>query len=149
MKRAVIEVTDMSVKKHMRFVILEHEPGVLFARTAAIHYDWMFEVKDSLRTFATDPIDLLTQEIQSNLPATELVKHRLDYLHLRGDIGRERGCVTEIARGNYEVNKSNQDCFDVLLNFQQPRFKNPIHCHFSKRTSDSENSSWILEIMIV
>ena len=148
MKRAVIEVTGMSVKKHMRFVILEHEPGVLFARTAAIHYDWMFEVKDSLRTFATDPMDLLAQEIQSHLPATELAKHRLDYLHLRGDIGRERGCVTEIARGNYQVNKSNQDCFDVLLNFQQPRFKNPIHCTFSRRTSDSENSSWILEIMI-
>ena len=146
MKRAVIEVTGMSVKKHMRFVILEHEPGVLFARTAAIHYDWMFEVKDSLRTFATDPIDLLDQEIQSNLPATELAKHRLDYLHLRGDIGR--GCVTEIARGTYQVKRSNQDCFDISLNFQQPSFKNLVHCNFSKRTSGSENLSWILEIMI-
>lgn len=148
MKRAVIEVTGMSLKKHLRFVILEHEPAVLFARTPAIHYDWMFEVQGSLRTFATDPIDLLGQEIQSNLPATELAKHRLDYLHLRGDIGRGRGCVTEIARGNYQVNKNNQDCFDVLLDFQQPCFENSIHCNFSRRASDFESPSWIFEIMI-
>ena len=147
MKRAVIEVTGMSVKKQMRFVILEHEPGVLFARTAVIHYDWMFEVKDSLRTFATDPIDLLAQEIQSNLPATELAKHRLDYLHLRGDIGSERGCVTEIARGTYQVNKSNQDCFDVLLSFNN-LVSRILSTAIFPGESDSKNSSWILEIMI-
>ncbi|XZE51885.1 hypothetical protein SH139x_003551 [Planctomycetaceae bacterium SH139] len=91
-----------------RFVILWHEvlpirqgtPAIAIGRTTESHYDLMFEVGDSLRTWATSNWPL---PIGKALPATELAPHRRHYLDYEGPISANRGTVQRVAAGRYLV----------------------------------------------
>ena len=111
-----------------RFVILEHRVGESLPRASApVHWDWMFEVDGSLRTWATKPIEVLVQgnRILPDRPATDgplftfaqqLPDHRLAYLDIQGDIGGNRGTVKQLLTGECMVMQDTVDVFEVQLN---------------------------------
>ncbi|MDZ4817462.1 MAG: DNA polymerase ligase N-terminal domain-containing protein [Planctomycetota bacterium] len=80
-----------------RFVVLEHtgtpdyKPGV--------HWDFMLEDADSLRTWE------LAAPLTSDTPiaAIELPAHRLAYLEYEGPISQNRGNVRRFDCGEYEL----------------------------------------------
>jgi len=73
-----------------RFVLLEHDWGV-------VHWDFMLESGEGLRTWAIDrPI-----EPGVDLPARALGDHRPFYLDYEGEVSGSRGRVRRLDRGNY------------------------------------------------
>ncbi|WP_422931113.1 DNA polymerase ligase N-terminal domain-containing protein [Singulisphaera sp. PoT] len=75
-----------------RFVLLEH-------RWNGVHWDFMLESGESLRTWAIDaPIVAGTP-----LPARELAPHRPVYLDYEGEISGDRGSVRRLDRGEYST----------------------------------------------
>jgi len=95
----------------LRFVILRHEVGHDFQRTSENHCDWMFEYPTAgsvlLKTWTTACVDLNSLPIET--PALAVADHRIDYLEIQGDIGGNRGTVTQIASGRYRLL---EDCSD-------------------------------------
>lgn len=103
-----------------RFVILHHQVGSGFARTDQDHFDWMFETGPTLTTFATPVLDDLHSVTEST--CSRLADHRIEYLEFEGrlpDKGdlRNRGQVTRIASGVFEVTEKSPDNFSALLSF--------------------------------
>ena len=75
-----------------RFVLLEH-------RWDGIHWDFMLEDGDVLRTWAIDaPIVPDTE-----LPARVLPDHRRIYLEYQGEVSGNRGSVRRVDAGTYSV----------------------------------------------
>ena len=101
------------------FVVLRHDVGPEFGRTSdsaePAHYDWMFQVGQSLRTWATEPIESLLQE--GEIDATALPDHRLKYLQFEGDIGGQRGSVKSIVRGDYSLIQQDEEQFCVIASW--------------------------------
>jgi hypothetical protein len=77
-----------------RFVVLRHETPA-----RPLHWDFMLEMSDVLRTWALDaePADGLS------ITATALADHRAIYLDYEGPISGDRGHVTRWDWGDYEV----------------------------------------------
>lgn len=110
-----------------RFVVLEHLVGASLRRTRdPVHWDWMFESGQTLRTWATDPItDLLDRSEQTirvpesewsvNRSATPLDNHRLAYLEFEGEIGNDRGRVRQLLNGDYTATEQAADRFAARL----------------------------------
>ncbi|TWU06124.1 hypothetical protein [Stieleria varia] len=120
-----------------KFVILEHRIGPGFARNPdritpdritqnAVHWDWMFQTGDVLRTWATDPIAGLADAVEccdeagAERPALSgvnvaqrLADHRIAYLTLEGDIGRQRGTVRRILSGVFGLLSDEPDRFSA------------------------------------
>lgn len=91
-----------------QFVLLEH-------RWNGVHWDFMLEVGDVLRTWAIDaPI-----VPGSRLPARELSPHRRVYLDYEGEISGDRGMVRRIDRGAYHVQTWEPDLIRVELSGRQ------------------------------
>jgi hypothetical protein len=80
-----------------RFVILRHDmpPG----SPRASHFDLMLEQDGILRTWACDSLP------QGDTPtlADPLPDHRLAYLTYEGEVSSNRGSVTRVAAGEYEL----------------------------------------------
>jgi hypothetical protein len=75
-----------------RFVLLEH-------RWKGIHWDFMLEHGDVLKTWAIDsPV-----VADVDLPARLLPAHRPIYLDYEGEISGNRGTVRRVAEGSYAV----------------------------------------------
>ncbi len=74
------------------FVILEH-------RWNGVHWDFMLEVGEVLRTWAIDSPIVPGFDI----PARSLPDHRRTYLDYEGEISSGRGTVQRVDRGTYEV----------------------------------------------
>ena len=74
-----------------RFVLLEH-------RWNGVHWDFMLEAGESLRTWAIDAPIVPGDE----LPARALADHRLAYLDYEGPVSGNRGSVRRNDRGTYE-----------------------------------------------
>lgn len=75
-----------------RFVLLEHEWD-------GVHWDFMLESGDVLRTWAVDaPI-----VPGVDLPARALPDHRRVYLEYEGDVSGNRGRVRRVDEGWYET----------------------------------------------
>jgi hypothetical protein len=73
-----------------RFVLLEH-------RWDGLHWDFMLEHGDVLRTWAIDaPV-----VPDADLPARALPDHRRIYLEYQGEISGNRGVVRRVAEGFY------------------------------------------------
>jgi hypothetical protein len=73
-----------------RFVLLEHRWG-------GVHWDFMLEVGDLLKTWAIDaPI-----VADVDLPARALADHRPIYLDYEGEVSGGRGTVRRVDRGTY------------------------------------------------
>lgn len=94
-----------------RFVVLQHEIGPSHSRSRKpVHWDWMFELGDSLRTWSTDvlkPTEFRpgkwNEKKSTIMPATALEDHRLAYLDIEGDIGGDRGAVSKVFSGSFET----------------------------------------------
>jgi hypothetical protein len=73
-----------------RFVLLEH-------RWDGVHWDFMLEAGDALRTWAIDaPV-----VADTDLPARERPDHRRVYLEYEGEVSGNRGTVHRIDEGTY------------------------------------------------
>lgn len=84
-----------------RFVVLRHEVGPEFTRQGGTHCDWMFQLDDALRTWATDLVDRFDHPIQTI--GRKLQDHRIDYLDYQGNLSGNRGSVTRLLAGNLTV----------------------------------------------
>lgn len=73
-----------------RFVVLEH-------RWNGVHWDFMLEHGESLRTWAIDSPIVAGEE----LPARALPDHRIAYLDYEGPISGDRGSVSRVDAGDY------------------------------------------------
>jgi hypothetical protein len=87
-----------------RYVVLEH-------RWDGVHWDFMLEDGDRLRTWAiVAPITA-----SGDLPARALPDHRLIYLDYEGPVSGNRGIVRRWDRGVYEVRTWSSDRVQVEL----------------------------------
>ena len=81
-----------------RFVLLEH-------RWDGLHWDFMLEDGDVLRTWAIDaPI-----VAGADLPARALPDHRRLYLDYQGEVSGNRGSVRRVDEGTYSVQSWDED----------------------------------------
>ena len=105
-----------------QFVVLRHQVGSCPTRDGvtvdSVHYDWMFLVDGALRTWSTDPIDSLMQD--ASISATKLPAHRAAYLEIQGDIGDNRGVVSQVARGTYEIVQASEKMFRCRVLWKEP-----------------------------
>lgn len=134
-----------SVKNSTRFVVLKHEEGRAFNRTAtradrfstatrtqiqSMHFDWMFEQPNTLRTWSTACVSFQVDEetvttpsrtISFDVPCDSLPDHRLEYLTYEGEIGGERGRVRRVLEGNYTPVIDQPDRFEAELHWSDGR----------------------------
>ena len=96
-----------------RFVILFHEMPASSSRPS--HWDLMFERRDALLTWALDEEPDTDREIA----ATQLASHRKDYLHYEGPVSQDRGIVTRWDRGEFTLERGEDDAFVALLEGQR------------------------------
>ena len=96
-----------------RFVVLLHETLPGYPRGA--HLDLMLEQEGMLRTWALDKPPL-PGEIVS---AERLPDHRLEYLDYEGAVSRERGVVSRVDSGRYEVLQETATVLAVRLEGQR------------------------------
>jgi hypothetical protein len=75
-----------------RFVILEHHWN-------GVHWDFMLEAGDFLRTWAIDEPIVSGRDLR----ARALGNHRSIYLEYEGEIGGDRGWVRRVDEGTYRV----------------------------------------------
>ena len=96
--------------------MLRHEAGPDLDRTDQTHFDWMFQVDDALKTWATETIDRFDHPIK--LAARRLPNHRTAYLEFEGPLSRDRGVVTRICSGTFHMIKDSNDQWiaQLLLN---------------------------------
>ena len=86
------------------FVLLEHDhPG--------LHYDFMLEWGGVLRTWRLDRIPSET----ASIPVASLPDHRLIYLDYEGPVSGDRGIVSRIDRGDYEILSESRTGLEVRL----------------------------------
>ena len=81
----------------LRFVILRHEmpPG----RDRGMHFDLMLETGGVLRTWSLPELPAAGKVVQ----AKALPDHRLAYLDYEGPVSANRGTVSRVEEGEYEV----------------------------------------------
>jgi hypothetical protein len=110
-----------------RFVLLFHdcppsEPGRL-GPGAPSHWDLMLDRDGALMTWRLaelppnwqqSPLEQVAQE-PIELPATRLPDHRLAYLDYEGPVSHNRGHVTRIDRGEYEIARESPAWLEVRL----------------------------------
>ena len=99
------------------FVILRHHVGSTPTRKSvgvdSVHFDWMFLMGDKLRTWSTVVVESLTQD--TCMDAVQLPDHRKEYLEIEGDIGRGRGTVSQVARGQFELIEDSDELFQCRI----------------------------------
>lgn len=87
-----------------QFVLLEHDHPTL-------HYDFMLEWGDSLRTWR---LDWIPSEAAS-IPAVPLDDHRSAYLDYEGPVSGDRGQVSRVDRGEYELLSESRTGLEIRL----------------------------------
>lgn len=87
-----------------RFVLLEH-------RWNGVHWDFMLEFRDVLRTWAID--SAIVRGV--DLPARALADHRRLYLDYEGEVSGGRGAVRRLDRGPYVALTWTDDLIRVRL----------------------------------
>ena len=111
----------------LQFVVLVHRPGPGSvhrqgpdsARSVALHFDWMFEVDQRLRTWATPPTELDVDSGTWEVACESLADHRLHYLNHEGEVSGERGTVTRKIKGVYTLLDADRDLFRATLEWIQ------------------------------
>ena len=78
------------------------------------HLDLMLESGDGLRTWSIAKFPV-TGEVS---PAEELPIHRLAYLDYEGPVSNNRGEVSRVDSGTYEIQSSTEDGLTILLQGQ-------------------------------
>jgi hypothetical protein len=92
-----------------RFVALLHETPAGYSRKT--HFDLMFEVGDSLRTWALDALPAAGQTV----PSERLPDHRPVYLDFEGQLGGDRGGIRRVDQGDYELVEESETRWVVRL----------------------------------
>ncbi len=93
----------------LRFVLLRHECPARFSKPS--HWDFMLESDGRLMTWELRELPAAWQvalQLESAdalplTPATRLADHRLEYLDYEGPIAGDRGSVSCVDRGTYQV----------------------------------------------
>jgi hypothetical protein len=83
------------------FVVLLHQLPSGGPRES--HWDWMFDVGETLETWATPIGEEFFAHRQAQWPCERLADHRRDYLEYTGPVSRHRGTVSQVFRGQYEL----------------------------------------------
>ena len=92
-----------------RFVILRHE--IPAGSERGTHYDLMLESEGVLRTWAIPELPAQGKVT----PADALPDHRLAYLEYEGPVSGNRGSVTRVDEGEYELLAESAELFQVRL----------------------------------
>ena len=92
-----------------RFVILWHKMPAEAPR--ASHFDLMLEGDGALRTWALPRLP----EPGETIVAERLADHRLDYLDYEGPVSADRGTVSRMDRGSFEIESESAGRLDVRL----------------------------------
>lgn len=103
--------------KRWPYVILRHcfASGQKTARIAVDHTDWMFDNGISLWTWSSDnKLPNLDQSF-SERGFAKLTDHRRAYLDYEGPVSNDRGHVTRIEQGHYELIAHTVERFEVKL----------------------------------
>lgn len=122
-----------------RFVILRHDTGPGLDRTSQSHFDWMFQVDDRLKTWATATIDNFDGAI--TLDADQLADHRVAYLEYQGTLSGERGRVTRVRSGQFTVVENREDRFVAQLTWQS-KGKSQVGFVICQRITVDSPSCW-------
>lgn len=114
-----------------RFVILRHEmpPG----GGRGTHLDLMLEVGGVLRTWSIPELPVPGQLIQ----AEALPDHRLAYLDYEGPVSDNRGSVSRVDEGEYEVLADSAGLWCVHL------VGKVLHGKFELRQVADSSSQWM------
>jgi hypothetical protein len=80
-----------------RFVVLLHETPADYPRKT--HFDLMLEHGGTLRTWALEKMPAVGETVM----AERLPDHRLAYLDYEGEVAGDRGRVSRVEAGEYEV----------------------------------------------
>jgi hypothetical protein len=92
-----------------RFVVLYHETPAGSARET--HFDFMLEHNGALRTWALEKIPATDEFVM----AEQLPDHRLAYLEYEGEITGDRGRVSRVEGGQYELTTESETEITVQL----------------------------------
>ena len=92
-----------------RFVILRHEMPPENER--GTHFDLMLEVDGELRTWSLPELPAKGKAV----PAEALPDHRLAYLEYEGPVSGNRGSVSRVEQGEYEVLAESAELLRIQL----------------------------------
>lgn len=102
-----------------RFVLLRHECPSTYKPS---HWDFMLESDDVLQTWelrelplgwATDGKEYCQEE--QSFTAIRLADHRLAYLDYEGPLTNDRGSVTRVDRGTFDLLKNSNDHLIIAI----------------------------------
>ncbi len=113
-----------------RFVVLRHDSP------AGLHWDFMLEFADVLRTWA------LQEEPAAERPiaARALADHRLAYLDYEGPVSGERGSVSKWDRGAFEAVEVEDDL--VVVRLAGKRLLGLVTLELVADSSGEQGDSW-------
>lgn len=103
----------------LRFVLLRHETPASFARSS--HWDFLLEREQACWTWALEqlPLGLAEQHdcqpSQGEVPAIRLPDHRKHYLQYEGPIAGDRGTVSQVATGQYDLHQLTDERIVAVL----------------------------------
>jgi DNA polymerase Ligase (LigD) len=115
-----------------RFVVLEHVWN-------GVHWDFMLECGDVLRTWAVDTPIVAGKECC----ARALSDHRLIYLEYEGELTHDRGRVRRVDKGTYHAIAWSRDRVCVVLAGSQLVGEIDLRCI---RLESEGSESWTLRM---
>jgi DNA polymerase Ligase (LigD) len=113
-----------------RFVILHHETPAGYSRPA--HFDLMLEHGSVLHTWALDALPAVGETVAAEL----LPDHRLAYLDFQGEISGQRGSVTRVDAGEYEM--AEESTARIVLQIHGEKLSGIL----TMMKPDGENQRW-------
>ena len=100
-----------------RFVLLHHECPTSFGKPS--HWDLMLERDGALLTWSLPALPAAWggegDSAAEQIAATRLADHRIAYLDYEGPISNDRGVVTRVDGGEYEVIEETDEIIRVRL----------------------------------
>ena len=119
-----------------RFVILRHElpPG----SDRGSHFDLMLEVGGALRTWSLPELPAVGKVFQ----AEALADHRLAYLDYEGPVSGNRGSVSRVEEGEYEVVEESGGLLTIQL-------AGKSLCGILRlRQAESSDATWVVSFLV-
>jgi len=96
---------------HRRFVVLQH------TLAEATHWDLMLDQGEALATWQLpeNPVTLMQTGTPAPLPAQRIADHRRAYLDNEGPVSKNRGHVTRLDAGTYELLQQQTGSWTIRL----------------------------------
>jgi hypothetical protein len=114
-----------------RFVVLEHQWD-------GIHWDFMLEAGEVLKTWSIDAPIVSGEQLQARM----LPDHRRIYLTFEGPIAGGRGEVRRVAEGNYQTIEWTGEHIRVLLTGHQLVGEAALYRTSTGADSDGGSTTW-------